>query len=70
MGDVYMVTQIWPRSRRRSKSALGMEVLVEVLYPERSLRAEKPFHALGVEVGSADLDRGKTHRLMTPYHLD
>ena len=46
-----------------------MEVLVGVLYLERSLRAEELCHVLGVERGFMDLDPGKPHGLTTSYHL-
>ena len=39
-----------------NKPALGMKVLMWVLYSERPLLAEELCHALGVEIGSAELD--------------
>ena len=42
-------------AQRGDKSVLGLKVLMWVLHSERPLRAEELCHALGVEIGSADL---------------
>ena len=47
----------------RHKSILGMKVLMWVLYSEWLLRAEEFYYALGVKIGSADLDPKNTPAL-------
>ena len=44
------------KAQKRGKSELGLGVLMWVLYSERPLRTEELRHALGVEMGTADLD--------------
>src|SRR5437868_528876 len=56
LSDAYTATLTRLKAQRGNKSILGMKVLMWVMYSERPLRAEELCHALGVEVGSADLD--------------
>ena len=56
LSDAYTATLTRLKSQKGYKSALGMKVLMWVLYSERPLQAEELCHALGVEIGSADLD--------------
>src|SRR5205807_8278059 len=44
------------KAQKGNKSTFGLRVLMWVLYAERPLRAEELCHAMGVEVGSTDLD--------------
>ena len=54
--DAYTTTLSRLKAQKGYKSVLGLKVLMWVLYSERPLRAEELCHALGVEIGSADLD--------------
>ena len=56
LGDAYTATLGRLKAQKGYKSVLGLKVLMWVLYSERPLRAEELCHALGVEIGSADLD--------------
>ena len=56
LGDAYTATLTRLRAQKGNKSALGLKVLMWVLYSERPLKAEELCHALGVELGSRDLD--------------
>ncbi|KAG0632831.1 ankyrin repeat-containing domain protein [Tuber brumale] len=56
LSDAYMATLNRLRAQKGNKSALGLRVLMWVLYSERPLQANELCHALGVEVGSTDLD--------------
>jgi len=56
LSGAYAATLSRLRAQKGYKSVLGLKVLMWVLYSERPLRAEELRHALGVEIGSADLD--------------
>ena len=58
LNDVYATTLTRRKARggRKSKSALVLKVLMWVLYSEQPLRAQEPFYAVEVEIGSAALD--------------
>ena len=56
LGDAYTATLTRLKAQKGYKSALGLKVLMWVLYSERPLRAEELCHALGVEIGSVELD--------------
>jgi len=56
LDDAYTATLTRLRAQKGNKSALGLKVLMWVSYSERPLRAGELCHALGVEIGSADLD--------------
>ena len=55
LGDVYAATFSRMGAQPRSRSKLGMDVLMWVSHAERPLRVDELCHALGVE-GSTDLD--------------
>ena len=57
LGDAYTATLSRIRAQQRTRSKLGMEVLIWVSHAERPLRVDELCHALGVE-GSMDLDIG------------
>ena len=57
LSDAYKATLSRLGVQKGYKSKLGLKVLMWVLYSERPLRAEELCHALGVEIGSADLDQ-------------
>jgi len=54
--DAYSATLGRIKAQKGSKSRLGMEVLMWLSHSERPLNADELCHALGVEVGSADLN--------------
>jgi len=56
LSDAYTATLARLKAQKGNKSALGMKVLMWVMYSERPLRTQELCHALGVEIGSADLD--------------
>ena len=56
LSDAYMATLARLKAQTRHKSMLGLKVLMWVLCSQRPLRTEELRHALGVEIGSPDLD--------------
>ena len=56
LSDAYMATLTRLKAQKGYKSVLGLKVLMWVMYSARPLRAQELCHALGVEIGSADLD--------------
>jgi len=56
LSDAYTATLTRLKAQKGYKSVLGMKVLMWVLHSERPLRAPELCHALGVEIGSDDLD--------------
>ena len=56
LGDAYTATLGRLKAQKGNKSVLGWKVLMWVLYSERPLRADELCHALGVEIGSTDLN--------------
>ena len=65
LGDAYTATLGRLKAQKGNKSVLGLKVLMWVLYSERPLRTEELCHALGVEMGSADLDPENVPALRT-----
>ena len=65
LSDAYTTTLMRLKGQKGNKSALGLKVLMWVLYSKRPLRAEELCHALGVEIGSADLDPSNVPPLRT-----
>ena len=63
--DAYTTTLIRLKAQKGNKSTLGLRVLMWVLYSKRPLRAEELCHALGVEIGSLDLDLENVPALRT-----
>jgi len=56
LSDAYTATLARLKGQKRNKAAIGLKVLMWVLYSERPLRAEELCHALAVETESLDLD--------------
>ena len=56
LGDVYGTTLERIKAQKGSKSRLGMDALMWVSNSERPLEASELCHALGVKIGSTDLD--------------
>jgi len=54
--DAYTATLTRLKAQEGNKPALGLKVLMWVMHSERPLRAEELCHALGVEIGSTNLD--------------
>ena len=65
LSEAYTATVSRLKAQKGYKSVLGLKILMWVLYSERPLRAEELRHALGVEVGSADLDPENSPALRT-----
>jgi len=56
LSDVYTTTLTRLKAQKGYKSVLGLKVLMWVVYSERPLKVQELCHALGVEIGSTDLD--------------
>jgi len=56
LSEAYTATLTRIKEQKGHKSVLGFKALMWVLYSERPLRVEELCHALGVEIGSADLE--------------
>ena len=65
LSDAYTETLTRLRAQKGNKPVLGLKVLMWVLYSERPLPAEELCHALGVEIGSEDLDLENVPALRT-----
>jgi len=65
LGDAYTTTLTRVKKQKKDKSILGLQVLMWILYSERPLRAVELCYALGVEIGSADLDSENIPALRT-----
>ena len=65
LSDAYTATLTRLKAQKGYKSVLGLKVLMWVVYSERPLRAHELCHALGVEIGSTDLDPESVPALRT-----
>ena len=65
LSDAYLATLARLKAQNGYKSVLGLKVLMWVVYSERPLKAQELCHALGVEIGSADLDPENVPALRT-----
>ena len=65
LSDAYTTTLTRLKGQKGNKSVLGWKVLMWVLYSERPLNADELCHALGVEIGSAELDPNNVPALRT-----
>ena len=65
LSDAYTATLTRLKAQKGYKSVLGLRVLMWVVYSERPLRAQELSHALGVEIGSTDLDPESVPALRT-----
>jgi len=65
LSDAYTATLSRLKAQKGYKSILGLKVLMWVVYSERPLRAGELCHALGVEIGSVDLDPENVPALQT-----
>ena len=65
LSEAYTATLSRLKVQKGYKSVLGLKVLMWVSYSERPLRAEELCHALGVEIGSTELDPENVPALRT-----
>jgi len=65
LGEVYNATLSRLKAQKGSKWVIGLKVLMWVLYSGRPLRGEELSHALGVQIGSTDLDPESVPALKT-----
>jgi len=65
LSEAYTVTLARIKAQKGYKPVLGLKALMWVLYSERPLQAEELCHALGVEIGSGDLDPENVPALRT-----
>ena len=56
LGDAYAATISRMKAQQRTRSKLGMEVLMWISHSERPLHIDELCHALGIEEGSVDLN--------------
>ena len=65
LSDAYTATLSRLKAQKGYKSVLGLKVLMWVLYSKQPLKADELCHALGVEIGSLDLDPENVPALRT-----
>jgi len=65
LSEAYTATLMRLKTQKGYKSVLGLKALMWVLHSERPLQAEELCDALGVEIGSADLDPENVPALRT-----
>ena len=56
LGDAYATTLDRMKAQNGARSRLGMDALMWVSNSERPLKTSELCHALGVKIGSADMD--------------
>jgi len=65
LGDVYTETMKRIKAQEKDRARLGMEALMWIAYAERPLTPDELCQALGVEIGSADLDNDNAPSIRT-----
>jgi len=65
LGDAYKAILARMKAQKGNKSALGLNVLMWVLYSRKPLLPDDLCRAQGVEIGSVDLDRNNIPSLKT-----
>jgi len=65
VGDVYGATLERIKGQEEARSRLGMEAIMWIAYSERPLKPDELCQALGVEVGSEDLNNDNTPNIRT-----
>ena len=65
LSDAYTATLARLKAQKGEKSVLGLKALMWVVYSERPLRSQELCHALGVDIGSPDLDAENIPALRT-----
>jgi len=65
LSDAYTASLARLKAQKKSRSILGMKVLMWVLYSERPLRTVELCNTLGVEIGSPHLDPENVPALQT-----
>jgi len=65
LSDAYTATLTRLRAQKGNKSMLALRALMWVSHSERPLLATELYHALGLEIGSTDLDPEKVPAVRT-----
>ena len=65
VGDVYTATLERIAAQKKDRARLGMEAIMWVAYSQRPLQPDELCQALGVEIGSTDLDSDNTPSVRT-----
>jgi len=65
VGDVYTATLERIRAQGKDKARLGMEAIMWIAYSERPLEPDELCQALGVAIGSTDLDNDNAPSIRT-----
>ena len=65
LGDAYAATLARMKAQKGGRSRLGMEALMWVSNSERPLHTSELCHALGVQIGSSDLDHENVPQIRT-----
>ena len=65
VGDVYTTTLERIRAQGEGRARLGMEAIMWIAYSERPLEPDELCQALGVEIGSSDLDNDNAPSIRT-----
>jgi len=65
VGDVYGATLERIKGQEEARSRLGMEAIMWIAYSEQPLKPDELCQALGVEVGSDDLNKDNTPNIRT-----
>ena len=65
VGDVYNATLERIRAQGEDKARLGMEAIMWIAYSERPLEPDELCQALGIEIGSTDLDNDNVPSIRT-----
>ena len=65
VGDVYNATLERIKAQKKDRARLGMEAITWIAYSERPLRPDELCQALGIEIGSTDLDNDNVPSIRT-----
>ena len=65
VGDVYAATLERIRAQGEDRARLGMEAIMWIAHSERPLRPDELCQALGIEIGSTDLDNDNAPSIRT-----
>ena len=65
VGDVYNATFERIKAQKKDRARLGMEAIMWIAYSERPLEPDELCQALGVELGSTDLDNDNVPSIRT-----
>ena len=65
VGDVYTATLERIRAQGEDRARLGMEAIMWIAYSERPFEPDELCQALGIEIGSTDLDNDNAPSIRT-----